>query len=513
MPFQLAILAESNHIAAEVRDKKTLPNQTEGTTTFHLAWTHPVRQPGDHHRVGRASAGLVMASTLPLCSHPLAHEAVDAMDKLGRLICRRLEFAAGQWLNVFGVYAPVTGWDHNSEANSQFLAQLFEAVLASPDEHNLVIGDYNVPFLEDALSQSVQARGVLVDLGHIFLREGEQRPPTYRTRSSESVIDRAMCSPSLLPFIDAMTICTNSGFGPHQPLVIELRAVHNKPPPMLSEVLPIPIAAGPVAPAVVLDWQLTNAGRMDECRRLLDAGNNEQAYHIWAALWENFLQHTAPEQANWHKFTGRATAKANFRQPGAQRQHTQLQSEEEKTLWKILGLLQGHRQGRDTACARLRDKAERLIAGISARRSLPPVVWDCDEQCAKLEHAVRHAIKRERLTRIAKRSREWKGELNMSAGVNRLSRKMIRGPSSRLLVLLADSDAYTNPTMQCEELQRAWEPILTGLEDTVVHQDIWQNIAHSRCVVPRITGEELAGQAAHLRLGSANGPDWWRPAE
>eukprot|EP00971_Amphidinium_carterae_P346551 6488088-Amphidinium_carterae.1 len=290
-PVDVSIIAESNHTPEDVKDNRHLPTNGDGFVTFNLAWTHPLRSRGDHHVKGRPSSGLVMAARLPILRLPFETEIVKQLNLAGRMLCRRIEISPSCWLNIFAIYAPTIGWDQDPTHSMEFLSAVMEEILKAPDELNLLVGDFNVPFNEDPISQAVQARGTMIDIGQVLGVDGATQAATYRTRSTATKIDRAMCSPALLRHIAAFTVCTNFGTGAHLPVVISLNKWVDKPLTLLQEVLQIPSPLSPLPAEKVVQWQLQNAGALHHFRDHLDNGDVHSAYFKWATLWEGYLQH------------------------------------------------------------------------------------------------------------------------------------------------------------------------------------------------------------------------------
>eukprot|EP00971_Amphidinium_carterae_P238689 4738266-Amphidinium_carterae.1 len=84
----------------------------------------------------------------------------------------------------------------------------------------------------------------------------------------------------------------------------------------------------------------------------LDSHNPDDAFYLWTRTWEEFLQVSSNLQLNWEKYTGRASPTLQFTSRTRTRRTTQLQSDAEKALWRLLGLMQRHRQGRAHHVAR-----------------------------------------------------------------------------------------------------------------------------------------------------------------
>eukprot|EP00971_Amphidinium_carterae_P315240 6265471-Amphidinium_carterae.4 len=276
--FDAVLLAESNHCASDIKEVRILP-QTDGRfVCYNLAWTHPVRTVGDHHLKGRPSAGLVLAAKKPILRHPLASPDIENLDREGRLLFRRIEIFANCWVNVFGIYAPVVGWDQDTTASTNFLAALME--------------------------QAMQARGALLDIGQVLAVDGVTQAPTYRTSSAASVIDRVMCTPALIRYVAGLAVCTSAGTGAHQPIVVSFHSDAPKSPLQLVEVLQIPPPQDACDPKRVLFWQLCNADNFRRVREALDEGDVNGAYFRWATIWEQYLQRIAPQAPNCN---GRST--------------------------------------------------------------------------------------------------------------------------------------------------------------------------------------------------------------
>eukprot|EP00971_Amphidinium_carterae_P215225 4271580-Amphidinium_carterae.2 len=514
-PFDVISIGESNHVARDVKPVRVFQSPNGSEVRYNLAWTPPVRTDGDQRTPGRKSAGVVLAARQPLCAHPFESEECRALGRLGRLLMRRVEFCPGLWINLFAIYAPVTGWTHDVAQSTEFLTKALAEVVAAPEELNLVIGDFNVPFEQDLASNAAQVKGHLVDVGQALATETFKQPHTYRTSSSRSTIDRALCSPSLLRHLAAFTVLTNAATGSHLPIVVSFHKVNNKVPAVLKEVLTLPSFKDQhqLNPEVVLRWQWANANRFAEIDLALERRSVAQAYYLWAVLWESFLHLSLGPEHNHALYTGRATAKQQFRTPSEFRNTTQIQSEEEKLLWQLLGVLQGHRQNRLESSVKAIRAAERIHRSLCVKRSLPQLKWDSADSCADLEQAVHNAIRAERWRRITLRKAEWRSELNFANGANAAARRVTRGAQPRLRVLTVGTQAYTCPEMQGDKLCEAWDPIQQGTQDNIVLPDIWRNVKHARCTLPRLVASDLVTQLKKVRHNSACGPDWWRPHE
>eukprot|EP00971_Amphidinium_carterae_P284916 5656236-Amphidinium_carterae.1 len=511
--FDVIVLSESNHTMLDLCEARYVPTSDDSLLKYNMAWTHPPRKVGDQLTPGRPSAGLVIAAQKFTCKHPFETQMVRDMDLAGRLILRRLEFSPGLWINLWGIYAPVVGWKNAIDVSTHFLLQAFEEILAHPNEMSLVIGDFNVEFSQDIVTQAAQARGLLLDIGQVLLSPDEVLPTTYRTRSGASTIDRALCTPSLLRFVKAHTVCTGAATGSHLPLVITLQAQHEKVPPVLMDVLQLPPRTKPLDPVKVTRWQLVNGAKMDRFREDLDHLNISHAYFLWASLWEEYLQCTNDEALHWVRYTGRATAKMAFYVPVKSRCKTQMHTEAEAKLWKMLGTLQGHRQGRHSVTAKARATASRLHDELARTRTLPVLAWDDLVACKALEEAVTRAIQAERWRRIATRKTAWRTELNLANGYNKAARRMVRGASPRLHMLTTDTDAFTCPRMQCKQLLSDWSPIMQGVADRPVHPDVWAHVVRAPCELPSMVAQDVSDQLARTKINTAAGPDWWRTSE
>eukprot|EP00971_Amphidinium_carterae_P158694 3146027-Amphidinium_carterae.1 len=513
--LDVVLIGESNHTAADVCPSRRVATEGEGSLLYHLAWTKPTRTAGDQQVQGRASSGIVIASKQYLALHPHESQAVRDMGDLGRLILRRLEAFPGIWINIWGLYGPVVGWGCSSEGSTKFLAEVVSEILSSPNELSLLIGDFNVEFQHDIVAQAARKMNSLLDIGHLLSDEARQQPTTYRTQNAASRIDRAMCTPSLLRYVSALTVCTGAATGSHLPVVVTLHPCGLKIPPILTEVLAIPEGKGERDPTKVTDWQLANAQRMADFCTALDEYNLDLAYYLWASLWEAFLQDTHPqaEEFNWEKHTGRATCKQQLRTPLKVRQKTQVHTEEEAEGWRLLGILQSFRQGRSSFTNKARAAAERLHRKLQVKRSLPDLDWSSAEVCGKLEEAVKRAIAAERARRIAVLRFSWKSRLNLGKGSTGIARSMVRGPSPRLHMLTSGNQASTCPEIQCQLLVQAWDPIGRGEDDKIIHPDIWSNVCRETCPLPRIVAGDVKTQISRVKKNTSNGPDWWRQGE
>eukprot|EP00971_Amphidinium_carterae_P231233 4588806-Amphidinium_carterae.1 len=201
-------------------------------------------------------------------------------------------------------------------------------------------------------------------------------------------------------------------------------------------------------------------------------------------MWEKHLLARATDVKNVADHTGRAVARRQFRQPVVQREQTQLHTAAEKALWRLLGLMQGVRQGRLVPEGHIRRTAERLHREQVVKRSLPPLNWDSKECCAELERALKTAIESERLRRITARRSAWRDALHEDSGNNALARKMVRGVQPGLLLLQHEGMQYTCPAMQCEVLEQAWADIGQGLVDLPIHPDILKAVVRAECPLP-----------------------------
>eukprot|EP00971_Amphidinium_carterae_P332325 6466433-Amphidinium_carterae.1 len=211
-------------------------------------------------------------------------------------------------------------------------------------------------------------------------------------------------------------------------------------------------------------------------------------------MWEKHLVARASDIKNVADHTGSAVARRQYRQPTAQREQTQLHSAAEKALWRLLGLMQGVRQGRLVPEGHIRRTAERLHREQMVKRSLPPLQWESLEACAELESALKTAIQSERHRRITARRSAWRDALHEDSGNNALARKMVRGVQPGLLLLQHDGKQYTCPAMQCEVLERAWADIGQGKEDLPIHPDILNAVVRAECKLPRISASDVVDQ-------------------
>eukprot|EP00971_Amphidinium_carterae_P175940 3487613-Amphidinium_carterae.1 len=201
--FDVLGLGEANHTQAEMQGSRFVPTDGQNGIKFHLHWTPPTWVAGDHRMPGRASSGLVLAAKHLPVKHPHASDQLQTLEDSGRCLLRRVEIRPRMWLNLFMMIrstprlpAGPTGMISCIDESFEFLTALYREVLSFPDEHTLILGDFNLEHSEDAVSQSVQAMEGVIDVGFAFSSDGKQ-PPTFKTRNSESAIDRALCSQSL----------------------------------------------------------------------------------------------------------------------------------------------------------------------------------------------------------------------------------------------------------------------------------------------------------------------------
>eukprot|EP00971_Amphidinium_carterae_P192109 3811557-Amphidinium_carterae.1 len=104
--------------------------------------------------------------------------------------------------------------------------------------------------------------GGAIDVGSAFSADGRQ-PPTYQTRSSQSAIDRALCSQSLLPMVKSLQICHHAGTGPHSPIVVTIDPGAFTKPPILKEVLPINADKVALDEPSVVEWLAKHTDNID----------------------------------------------------------------------------------------------------------------------------------------------------------------------------------------------------------------------------------------------------------
>eukprot|EP00971_Amphidinium_carterae_P342183 6481404-Amphidinium_carterae.1 len=506
-------LGEANHTKEDVRPTRTVDLSDGSTQTVNLVWTPPLRTRGDQQTPGRLSTGVVLASPHPLETHPVEPPLMQALYNTGRCVLRRVELQPCLWLNIFAIYAPVISWNDSADSTLSFLADTMAAVLSAPDELSLVVGDFNMEYAEDTVAQALQARGALVDIGVIGSTENSKQPSTFRTRASESCIDRAMCTPALVRWISSLTVCNAAGTGAHLPIVVVLKLPDSRPPPVIREVMEIPEPASPLPTQPILDWQLTNVCRFDEFMLALDVRDAARAHFIWSTLWESYLQRASDMPLCWDRYTGRAGAQATTRAPLKQRRTTQLQTQAERELWRLLGLLQRHRQGRALRPVREQAVAERLFAKISKCRSLPELDWASVDAMLAVESVVNKAIYAERQRRVSMRCAEWKAALNAKNGMNALARKMVRGPAPKLVILRYLGTSITCPKLQIDALDDFWSNVSTGQEDSEMLPDIFRAIVRAPCALQKITAADIKAQLTLARVSAAHGPDWWRTKE
>eukprot|EP00971_Amphidinium_carterae_P041364 812209-Amphidinium_carterae.1 len=278
--IDLLVVGESNHTEQEMKTSKLIPLDSGAYQTIHQAWTPPVRSPGDHHTPGRASAGVAMASTLPLTPHPLETPQTTIFGKSGRCLLQRIEIMPTLWVNIFGIYAPAPSWTTTKADTVRFISELATEVLTAPEEMSLLIGDFNIEYDDDPVSQALQARGVLLDVAATCADNGARQPATYRTKAGSSAIDRALCTPSLLRWITGFKVCLGAGTGAHLPILIDFAAPSTRPPAVLTSVLEIPRPDGPVNPATVVHWQTSSVERFTTFMAALDNNDVDSAHHL-----------------------------------------------------------------------------------------------------------------------------------------------------------------------------------------------------------------------------------------
>eukprot|EP00971_Amphidinium_carterae_P222649 4418956-Amphidinium_carterae.4 len=102
----VVVMAESNHTPEDARGHKYISRGTEWERV-NLHWSPAVRAPRDQRTKGRASSGVVLASSLKWEAECLDGTPLEKDHKQGRVIVTKVHYAESRAAWVVSIYAPV----------------------------------------------------------------------------------------------------------------------------------------------------------------------------------------------------------------------------------------------------------------------------------------------------------------------------------------------------------------------------------------------------------------------
>eukprot|EP00971_Amphidinium_carterae_P185654 3686186-Amphidinium_carterae.6 len=176
-------MAESNHHKEDMADHRyvAIGNRWE---RVNLHWSPPPRLPKDQRIKGRASAGVVLASSKVWEAEDLETTSLQRYHREGRVIISKVHYAKGRQRG-------------------------------GPD-NQIVVGDYNIEISQDLATILAVQTEAFVDVSYAVA--GDEVLPTYECGAAATAIDRIVVSRSLWARTESLHMVKAMAMGPHYPL-------------------------------------------------------------------------------------------------------------------------------------------------------------------------------------------------------------------------------------------------------------------------------------------------------
>eukprot|EP00971_Amphidinium_carterae_P185653 3686186-Amphidinium_carterae.5 len=235
--------------------------------------------------------------------------------------------------------------------------------------------------------------------------------------------------------------------------------------------------------------------------------------HLWASLWESYLVITAPASLDRRHCLGRVKAPVQFTKGESRREGRAILTDEERQLWRMFGLAQllWYREAiyPDRTWRRLR----LLHSSLSAKRSIDLVDTNDPGQLLPVIGQLRAAINQACSMAITNRRIQWNNAISANGGVNPLTRKLIKGPATPVLIIRSSGEDLTCPQKQADVLCDAWNAIGKDEPPPPLHPTLRARCTSRALVLPMHTAESVQRQIKALKNNTSHSLDWWRPAE
>eukprot|EP00971_Amphidinium_carterae_P345505 6486506-Amphidinium_carterae.1 len=362
-----ACLAETNHTPGDMRTHKYIQRGNEWERV-NLHWSPAVRAPKDQRTRGRASAGVLFASSLKWSPEALEGTPLEPYVRAGRVTITKVHYTDSRFAWIVTTYAHVLKDHENREANQKFLAALYTYLAPRSHEDVVIIGDFNIELSGDLATSQAMNTEAFVDITAAMAQD--KLIPTYKCGAASSCIDRVVVSRSMWTRVDSMSVVQDMATGPHRPIIVQFRRECLPLPPRLNNVGEIKQGDCPPTEDTIAKWQsmkVVDFLLFEQAAKELDI---DKMYHLWSALWESFLLLDVPDNFDRKHCVGRAAATVQFTKGESLRQGRAILTDAERQLWRLKGLAQRLLQGRAVFEQRTWHRLRLLWASTTARRTL-----------------------------------------------------------------------------------------------------------------------------------------------
>eukprot|EP00971_Amphidinium_carterae_P311519 6191536-Amphidinium_carterae.3 len=383
-------MAETNHTASDMVDHKYVATG-DRWERVNIDWGHPVRQARDQKEKGRASAGVLFASSLVWQHVDLLSSPLRPHFLAGRVLVNKVFYRPNHFAWVITLYNFVLKDGPARDSNQSLLHDVFTYLAPLHCEDVLLVGDFNIESDQDLSTIRAIRDGAFVDVA-ASAAPGEQIC-TYTCGAANTAIDRVVVSRSLWARTLALTVIEGLATGPHKPILVQFDCGPLTLHPRLNTVVPIPGSTDP-CPALVHAWQCSHAEDFNLFLELAAAKDVHRLYSLWARLWESYLLLSAPTGFDRRHGQGRATGCVQFSKGEYVRKGRAILTDAERDLWRMLGLTQSIRQSRAIYPERTWRRLSLLHAATKTRRSLDFPQREDPSSMLRFEMQIQDAIAR-----------------------------------------------------------------------------------------------------------------------
>eukprot|EP00971_Amphidinium_carterae_P226674 4495797-Amphidinium_carterae.4 len=453
---QCACLAETNHTLQDMRTHKYVQRGSEWERV-NLHWSPPVRQPKDQRTRGRASAGVLFASSLCWEAEDLVNTPLEQFSNAGRLTITKVHYSSTRFVWVVTIYAHVLKDQANREANQCFLSALYTYLAPRCEEDIVILGDFNIELSTDMATLQAIHTTAFVDVTEAVAVD--EVLPTYQCAAASSCIDRVVVSRSMWSRIDSLCVVQDMAMGPHRPILVQFRRDCFFAHPRLNQVGEIMQGSCPPSEDTIARWQASRVADFVLFEQAVHDQDVDKLYLLWSSIWESYLLLDVPDNLDTKHCLGRAKAAVQFTKGETLRQGRAVLTDAERQLWRLKGLAQTLLQGRAIFEQRTWHRLRLLWSKISVRRTLTVPDQNDVAALATLVAQITTAIKHERALAAASRTVKWKTAIHQDGGVNPLTRKVLTGPGHPVHIVKHLGKDVVCPQHQADLLSKEWSAI------------------------------------------------------
>eukprot|EP00971_Amphidinium_carterae_P255924 5081485-Amphidinium_carterae.2 len=507
---ECACLAETNHTPQDMRSHKYVQRGPEWERV-NLHWSPSVRQPKDQRMRGRASAGVLLASSLRWVAEDLVNTPLEQYATAGRITITKVHYSTTRFVWVATIYAHVLRDQANREANQGFLAALYTYLAPRSEEDIIIIGDFNIELSTDMATLQAMHTTAFVDVTDAIATD--EVLPTYQCAAACSCIDRVVVSRSMWARIDSLCVIQDMAMGPHRPILVQFRRDSFFAHPRLNQVGEILQGSCPPSEDAIAKWQASKIADFVLFEQAVHEQDVDKLYLLWSSIWESYLLLDVPDNFDIKHCLGRAKAAVQFTQGETLRQGRAVLTDAERQLWRLKGLAQTLLQGRAVFEQRTWHRLRLLWASISARRTLTLPAQNDVAALPTLVDQITTAIKHERALAAASRTVKWKTAIHQDGGVNPLTRKILTGPGHPVHIVQHLGKDIVCPQHQADLLSQEWSAIGSDEPVTEVPAALLDRCRFKPLTLPRHSASAVRRQVFSMKMKAAHSLDWWRPSE